>query len=51
MAKHKKKRKKKKANVDHFITQLHLRKSGGQGAHKNKKKVIFRNRKHKGSDE
>lgn len=46
----KKKRKRKKANVDHFITQFHLKKSGGQGAHKSKK-VYNRKKKHKRKDE
>lgn len=50
MAKRKKSKKRNKANVMHFITQFHLKKSGGQGAHTSKK-VYNRKKKHKGKDD
>ena len=37
-----------KANISHFAHQYHIKKSGGIGAHKNKKKVIPRKQKYKG---
>ena len=46
MAKRRKSKQRKKANVEHFITQFHLKKSGGQGAHTSKK-VYNRKKKHK----
>lgn len=52
MGKRKKKRKNfklpKKPNIDHFAHQATVT---GVGAHQNKKKKIFRKRKHKGKDE
>jgi len=50
MAKKRKREQNKKVNVDHFITQYHLKKSGGQGAHKSKK-VYNRKKKHKEKDD
>lgn len=41
----------KKANIDHFAHQVHTKKSGGVGFHKNKKKLIPRKSKYKGSYE
>ena len=38
---------KNKANIDHFAHQVHTKKSGGVGPHKNKKKVIERKSKYK----
>jgi hypothetical protein len=40
---------KNKANIDHFAHQVHTKKSGGVGPHKNKKKLIPRKNKHKES--
>lgn len=37
----------KRANIDHFAHQVHTKKSGGIGFHKNKKKLIPRKSKHK----
>jgi hypothetical protein len=40
---------KKRANIDHFAHQVHTKKSGGVGPHKNKKKQIPRKAKYKKS--